>query len=327
MLTFIMMFLQLAHSQSMLNPGGPAARSISRLSWIVFVIFLVVTVVMWILIAWVAVRRRGTLQDHAPVDAEGGFSWILIGGLAVPFVVLTVVFVLNVDTLSGFPMEDGAVKPEIRVVGHQWWWEIQYLSDDPTQQFTTANEIHIPAGKMVDIELVSHDVIHSFWVPRLHGKEDLIPGQPNIIRIRADQPGTFRGQCAEYCGEEHAHMIILVVAQTPADFAAWKEKQLAPASQPADAEGQHGEELFLSGPCALCHAIRGTGAGGTIAPDLTHLASRQGLAANMLDNNMANLEAWVTHAQSLKPGSKMPDLAEFTGADLRSLVAYLQELN
>jgi cytochrome c oxidase subunit 2 len=327
MLVFAAVLLQLAGSQSMLNPGGPAARSISRLSWIVFIIFLVVTLVMWALIAWVAVRRRGTFEEHAPYDAEGGFSWILIGGVVVPFVVLTFIFILNVDTLSGFPMHDGQMKPEIRVVGHQWWWEIQYLSDDPSQEFTTANEIHIPAGKMVDVELVSNDVIHSFWVPRLHGKEDLIPGQPNMIRIRADQPGTFRGQCAEYCGEEHAHMVILVVAQSPDDFNAWRQRQLSPAVQPADAEGQHGEQIFLSGPCALCHSIRGTGAGGSIAPDLTHLASRRGLAANMLVNNTANLEAWVTHAQSLKPGSKMPDLAEFTGEDLRSLVAYLQELH
>lgn len=326
MLLSAMFLFQLAGSQSMLNPGGPAAHSISRLSWIVFLIFLVVTVVMWGLIAWIAVRHQGTFEHHASVDAEGGVSWILMGGVVVPFVILTVIFILNVDTLSGFPMHDGEVKPEIRVVGHQWWWEIQYLSDDPSQQFTTANEIHIPAGKMVDVELVSHDVIHSFWVPRLHGKEDLIPGQPNTIRIRADQPGTFRGQCAEFCGEEHAHMVILVVAQTPDDFDAWKQKQLQPAVQPTDAEAQHGEQLFLSGPCALCHTVRGIGAGGSVAPDLTHLASRRGLAANTLVNDTANLEAWITHAQSLKPGAKMPDLAEFNGEDLRSLVAYLQEL-
>lgn len=321
-----MILFQLAHSQSMLNPGGPAAHSISTLSWIVFLIFLVVTVVMWVLIGWIAVRRRGTFEQHGPADAEGGVSWILIGGVIVPFVILTVVFILNVDTLSGFPMHDGEVKPEIRVVGHQWWWEIQYLSDDPSQQFITANEIHIPAGKMVDIELVSNDVIHSFWVPRLHGKEDVIPRQPNMLRIRADQPGTFRGQCAEFCGEEHAHMIILVVAQAPDDFNAWRQKQLQPAVEPADAVAERGEQIFQSGACALCHTIRGIGAGGSVAPDLTHLASRQGLAANTLVNDTANLEAWVTHAQTLKPGAKMPDLAEFTGEDLRSLVAYLQEL-
>lgn len=319
-------FIQLAQSQSMMNPAGPAARDISTLSWIVFSIFMAVALVMWVLIGWVALRRRGSLAEHFPINVEGGLSWILVGGVVIPFVVLTLVFVLGLKTMSGFPMHDGPINPEIRLIGHQWWWEVQYVGGDPDARFTTANEIHIPTGKMVDIELLSDDVIHSFWVPRLHGKEDLIPGQPNRIRIRADEPGVYRGQCAEFCGAQHAHMAILVVAQAPEDFNAWAAQQRAPAAEPTNSEAQRGEQVFLSGPCAFCHTIRGTEAAGGVAPDLTHIAGREGLGANTLVNNTANLEAWLTHAQSLKPGVKMPDLTEFTGEDLRSLVAYLQQL-
>jgi cytochrome c oxidase subunit 2 len=319
-------FIQLAQSQSMMNPAGPAARDISTLSWIVFSIFMAVALVMWVLIGWVALRRRGSLAEHFPINVEGGLSWILVGGVVIPFVVLTLVFVLGLKTMSGFPMHDGPINPEIRLIGHQWWWEVQYVGGDPDVRFTTANEIHIPTGKMVDIELLSDDVIHSFWVPRLHGKEDLIPGQPNRIRIRADEPGVYRGQCAEFCGAQHAHMAILVVAQAPEDFNAWAAQQRAPAAEPTNSEAQRGEQVFLSGPCAFCHTIRGTEAAGGVAPDLTHIAGREGLGANTLVNNTANLEAWLTHAQSLKPGVKMPDLTEFTGEDLRSLVAYLQQL-
>jgi cytochrome c oxidase subunit 2 len=317
-------FIQLAQSQSMMNPAGPAARDISTLSWIVFSIFMAVALVMWVLIGWVALRRRGSLAEHFPINVEGGLSWILVGGVVIPFVVLTLVFVLGLKTMSGFPMHDGPINPEIRLIGHQWWWEVQYVGGDPDVRFTTANEIHIPTGKMVDIELLSDDVIHSFWVPRLHGKEDLIPGQPNRIRIRADEPGVYRGQCAEFCGAQHAHMAILVVAQAPEDFNAWAAQQRAPAAEPTNSEAQRGEQVFLSGPCAFCHTIRGTEAAGGVAPDLTHIAGREGLGANTLVNNTANLEAWLT--QSLKPGVKMPDLTEFTGEDLRSLVAYLQQL-
>ena len=319
-------FIQLAQSQSMMNPAGLSARDISTLSWIVFSIFMAVALVMWVLIGWVALRRRGSLAEHFPINVEGGLSWILVGGVVIPFVVLTLVFVLGLKTMSGFPMHDGPINPEIRLIGHQWWWEVQYVGGDPDVRFTTANEIHIPTGKMVDIELLSDDVIHSFWVPRLHGKEDLIPGQPNRIRIRADEPGVYRGQCAEFCGAQHAHMAILVVAQAPEDFNAWAAQQRAPVVEPTNSEAQRGEQVFLSGPCAFCHTIRGTEAAGGVAPDLTHIAGREGLGANTLVNNTANLEAWLTHAQSLKPGVKMPDLTEFTGEDLRSLVAYLQQL-
>ncbi len=320
--------LQMNGSQSMMSPVGAASQSITTLAWIVFGVFIAVSVLMWVLITWVAVRRRGTLNDAPPPESPGGQSWILVGGLMIPLVILTVLFILNLNVMAGFPIHsDSDPPPEIQVIGHQWWWEVQYVAGPVSEHFSTANEIHIPVGRDVDIGLTSTDVIHSFWIPRINGKEDLVPGQPNMIRIRADQPGTYRGQCAEYCGAQHAHMIILVVAQTPDEYDAWLAHQRLPATEPSSDEAKQGEQVFLTGACALCHAIRGTDAAGGIAPDLTHMASRQGLAANTLANDTANLEAWVTHAQSLKPNVIMPNLTQYTGVQLRDLVAYLQQLN
>jgi cytochrome c oxidase subunit 2 len=173
---------------------------------------------------------------------------------------------------------------------------------------------------------MTNDVIHSFWVPELHGKVDLINGQRNYIRVEADRAGSYQGQCAEYCGEQHAHMMLLVVAQPEQDYQAWYSGQLSPAGEPMSADALHGRDVFMGAACAFCHQIRGTEAHGGVAPDLTHIASRSGIAANSYENNDANLEAWVTHAQSLKPGAKMPDLAAFNGKDLRDLVAFLRQL-
>jgi cytochrome c oxidase subunit 2 len=319
--------LQLSESQSMLRPAGPAAGEISTLGWAVFITFLVVAFVMWLLFWWLAVRRRGSVSDHAPVEPEGGHSWIFVGGVGIPVAVLTTFFIWNLDTMGSFPIhKDVDPPPQIRVIGHQWWWEVRYISGSPQDQFATANEIHIPVGEDVDVELISGDVAHSFWIPRLNGKEDLIPGQPNEIRLRADQPGVYRGECAEYCGAQHAHMIVLVVAQPPDEYQAWMAHQREPAATPQDDQAKTGQQIFLSAACAFCHAIRGTGAAGGVAPDLTHLASRRGLAANTLVNDTADLEAWVTHAQAFKPEVGMPDLTQFSGADLKSLTAYLQEL-
>jgi cytochrome c oxidase subunit 2 len=323
----MLLLLQVTGSQSMMNPAGPATRRISTLGWIVFLTFLIISFIMWIIIFWIGVRRRGTLDKHDSLESEGGQNWILAGGLLVPLAVLTVMFILNLDVLSTFPMRGKDPPPSIVVVGHQWWWEVRYVSGPVDTHFTTADEIHIPINRMVDIELLSADVIHSFWVPRLHGKEDLIPGQPNMIRIRADRPGVYRGQCAEFCGAQHAHMGLLVIAQEPAAYNAWLAHERQPASEPTTPDAKEGEQVFLSGACALCHAVRGTPAGGDVAPDLTHIASRKSLGADTLVNDTSNLEAWITHAQSLKPGVAMPDLTEFSGTQLRDLVAYLQQLH
>jgi cytochrome c oxidase subunit II len=314
--------------QSSLNPHGPAAREIGNLEGWILGVFCLVTVVMWVLIVIAVLSRRGSLEEHAPVDTGGGQKWIVIGGFAIPVLILAGVFMSGVDVLADFPMHDGAMlmPAQIRLVGHQWWWEIYYLEGPLQHHFITANEIHIPAGQPVDIDLASYDVIHSFWVPELHGKVDLVPGVRNRIRIQADRPGTYRGQCAEYCGEEHARMILLVVAQTSEDYGRWVTNQLQDAAVPANAQQSEGQELFQQRACSLCHTIRGTLAQGRVGPDLTHLASRQKIAANLLDNDTANLAAWAVHAQALKPGVLMPNLSEFDGEQLRALVAYLQNL-
>jgi cytochrome c oxidase subunit 2 len=313
--------------QSTFAPGGPSARALSHLGWFVVLLFLAVAAVMMLLFMWVALRRRGTFEEHAPYNIGGGQSWILIGGFLIPAVILAAVFVLTLRTMEAFPLHDGGQRePEIRVIGHQWWWEVHYPGASPDQRVVTANEIHIPTGRPVELALDSADVIHSFWVPRLHGKVDLVPGWHNRIRLQADQPGRYPGECAEFCGAQHAHMRLLVVAESPDDFARWLAGQRAPGTAPSTADAVRGQSLFVSRACGLCHTVRGTAALGSVGPDLTHLASRRGLAANSFPNDTAHLTAWVTNAQALKPQAQMPNVTNFTGEELRSLVGYLQQL-
>lgn len=315
--------------QSTFNTQGPAASRIATLSWAMVITFLLASLIMWGLLL-VVIRHRGSLAEHAPVDAGGGQGWIAIGGLLIPLAVLCVFFVLGLNLLASFPLHEAqaqsAAKPDILVTGHQWWWEVQYLNGPTNEHFTTANEIHIPANQPVTLELKSADVIHAFWVPSLHGKVDLIPGHPNFIRIEATHPGNFAGECAEYCGEQHAHMRLLVVAESADEYQAWRQQMLKPSATPTSPDALAGEQVFMSAPCIMCHTVRGTDAGGRVAPDLTHLASRQFIAADSYPNDNADLEAWVTHAQSLKPGALMPDLTQFRGEELRELVAYLRQL-
>jgi cytochrome c oxidase subunit 2 len=215
----------------------------------------------------------------------------------------------------------------IEVIGHQFWWEVQYLAPVPSERVTTAHEIHIPVGQPVRIQVQTRDVIHSFWVPNLHGKVDLIPGQVNTIWLQADTPGVFRGQCAEFCGLQHALMGFLVIAQPPAEFAAWLEHQRQPAALPTDPAVARGQEVFLSAPCMLCHTVRGTGTGamGQAAPDLTHFGSRRTIAAATLPNTRGNLAGWILDPQHIKPGNRMPAV-HLAPADLQFLLDYLESL-
>jgi cytochrome c oxidase subunit 2 len=218
----------------------------------------------------------------------------------------------------------------IEITGHQWWWDVKYKNPDPSQVFETANEIHVPIGRPVSIDLRAADVIHSFWVPNLTGKQDLIPGQDNVVSFTARRAGRYRGQCAEFCGWQHAHMAFWVIVQSADDFEAWRHVQLMAANPtPGDeSEAQQvlkGKDTFITRGCALCHTIRGTDAGGRTGPDLTHLASRSTLAAGTLPNTKQDLIAWIADPQSIKPGNKMPkvplDLSE-----LDALGEYLRTL-
>lgn len=313
----------------MFGTAGPAAAKLARLGWYGLLAFMAATLVTVCLIVWLALRRRGTLAEHEPIEAEDrGQSWILIGGFAIPFVVLTFLFVATVDTLNAFPMMDGHEQlPDVVVTGHQWWFEVDYqFAGRPDENVTTATEIHVPVGRPMTIALRTADVIHSFWVPKLHGKVDLIPGQTNFIRVQADRPGTYQGECAEFCGEQHAHMRLMVVADTPEQYQRWLTQMRADAAEPTDALAKRGQDVFLSQACALCHTIRGTLAQGGVGPDLTHVGSRLTLAGGQLTNTPGNLGAWVTSAQNLKPGAQMPNLATLDGSDLRALIAYLESL-
>ncbi|HEX7020125.1 MAG TPA: c-type cytochrome, partial [Gemmatimonadaceae bacterium] len=233
-------------------------------------------------------------------------------------------FLVSMTAMAKYP----AARPRltIHLDGHQWWWNASYEFAQQSAQFHTANEIHIPVGKTVRFLVTSKDVIHSFWVPQLQGKMDLIPGDTNDVRILARKPGTYRGQCAEFCGQQHARMGIVIVADDSATFERWVSRQLADGSPPRDSLALEGQHLFVSGPCAMCHTVRGTPALADVAPDLTHLASRGTIAAGTLPNTPGNLEAWIANAQALKPGVKMPAITQYDGRQLRAIAAYLGEL-
>jgi cytochrome c oxidase subunit II len=302
-------------TQSALHPAGPAAAEIAWLWWFMFWAFTAVFALVVMLLAWAIVKRPG--PAHGPPLGRNGF--IVGGGIVLPLVVLTPLFLLSLNASATLNR-----KPEgltIRVVGHMWWWEVRY----PQQRFVTANEIHIPAGQPVRLEMTSADVIHSFWVPRLHGKRDLIPGLETVFWIQADEPGVYRGQCAEYCGTQHANMAFHVVALPQEEFEAWLAAPRQPRSIPESAVDRSGYGIFLKAGCSQCHAIEGTPAIGTAGPDLTHLGSRGTIGAGMLPNTRGNLAGWIANPQAIKPGAKMPR-TYLGGDDLMALVSYLESL-
>jgi cytochrome c oxidase subunit 2 len=213
----------------------------------------------------------------------------------------------------------------IEVTGHQWWWEVRYQDVDASSIFTTANEIHIPVGVPVTFSLKSTDVIHSFWVPNLHGKKDLIPGKISTIWLQADNPGVYRGQCAEFCGHQHAHMALWIFAESREQFDAWRRNQIQSAVSPANYSEQRGQQVFLTSACVMCHAINGTPAGANAGPNLTHLATRNTIAAATLPNDRDHLAQWVDDSQKIKPGNRMPP-NKFSPEDMQALLDYLQSL-
>ncbi|MEZ4869104.1 MAG: cytochrome c oxidase subunit II [Caldilineaceae bacterium] len=310
-----------SRAPAVLDPHGPAAVQISGLSWLLIGLGTLVYVgVSGFLLA--ALFRRRQAQRAVGVSRENGGPPIVIwGGIVMPVVVLLIVFGLTLNTLIALSAPEHPDELVINVIGHQWWWEVEY----PAQEILTANEIHIPVGQPVRIRLMAEDVIHSFWVPQLHGKLDMIPGQTNTFRIQADTPGAYRGLCAEFCGIQHARMLFLVVAKAPADFVAWVETQRAPAAAPTTTLAEQGQALFLDSTCAQCHAIAGTTAAGQLGPDLTHFASRSEIAAGVLENNRTNLATWITDPQKIKRGSLMPATL-LTVTELEALLAYLESL-
>jgi cytochrome c oxidase subunit 2 len=288
-----------------LSPASDATDRVAGLGW--FMIITAAIVYAIVMAAMVLALRRHRQRDAIAVDlSDPGVRGIVIGGIILPGLVLGAIFAVAETALGRYP--DPRPSLTIRVTGHQWWWEVEYLMPDPTQHFKTANEIHIPVGTPVRLVLTSADVIHSFWVPRLQGKIDLIPGDTNEVRLMARTPDEYRGQCQEFCGAQHAHMGMRVVADDSATFARWLGNQLADAKQPIDSFLLAGQQAFVGGACALCHTVRGTPALARVGPDLTHVGSRATIGAETVPNNLGTLEAWIANAPALKPGTKMPTM-------------------
>jgi cytochrome c oxidase subunit 2 len=305
-----------------LTGSGPLANPVVALTWGLLVISIaVVVIVTGLVVAGVFARRMKT-TDAARVAVRpsgDGLRWLWIG-MSVSTVALVVSLVWTVAVLAQINTPGAASPLTIRVTGLQWWWRAVYQPDRPGERFETANELHIPVGVPVRIELLGGDVIHSFWVPQLNGKTDTIPGRMNVMWLQADRPGRYAGQCTEYCGLQHAKMSAVVIAEPMADFRAWQAGQLKAAT------GQSGEgRALFEGRCAKCHAVRGTSATGALGPDLTHLMSRGAIAAGAAPNTLGALEGWVANPQGIKPGALMP-ASYLTGPQLQSVAAYLETL-
>jgi cytochrome c oxidase subunit II len=311
---------------SALDPAGPFAAAIASLWWVfLWVTAAVYAIVIAFLVAALIRARRERPISGTRRPAHERRAHIAIGA-GVALTVLVLVGFTIADFASGRDLHPEVADPlRIRITGHQWWWEIEYDHASPDQRVRTANELHIPVNRPVELVLTSADVIHSFWAPNLHGKKDLIPGHTTRQVLTATRAGRFLGQCAEFCGHQHAHMRLLVVAQPATAFEVWRQQQLQSARTPATPDEMRGQDVFLKSSCGLCHAIQGTQASATVAPDLTHLASRQTIASGVLPNTPEYLASWILDPHRLKPGVRMPS-GTVAPRDLPPLVAYLSSL-
>jgi cytochrome c oxidase subunit 2 len=312
---------------SALQAQGEAAGRILQITWVLMIggglIFVAVMLLLGLALAGPPSWRKRLGQR----------AWIVGGGIAFPVVVLSALLLYTFAAAAGMGRaQQVPAAARIEVAGELWWWRVRYLDAAGATLLETAIDIHVPVGQPVDLQLVSHDVIHSFWVPNLAGKVDLIPGRTNRLRLHAREPGIYRGQCAEYCGAQHARMALQVVAQPVPQFQAWLavQQQAVGAGSAVDAADTQtlarGQALFGESRCGVCHTVRGTPANGTLGPDLTHVGSRRTLAAGTLPNGPQTLAAWITHSQDFKPGVRMPAYRQLAGADLQALTAYLASL-
>jgi cytochrome c oxidase subunit II len=323
--TIVLLLGGCAGMQSALEPAGPQAARISHLWWLMCAICTAVFLLVMGFLLYAVFHTRRNASDAADPSDERRMIIAVGEAVALTVGILFVLLVVNVSAGRGLASLRTPDPLTIEVVGHQWWWEVHYVDPVPSQHVVTANEIHIPIGRPVALKLTSRDVIHSFWAPNLHGKRDLIPGHTTTMWFQADKSGVFRGQCAEFCGHQHALMAFLIIAEPPDQFAAWLEQQRQMAAQPADERQERGQEVFLSSPCLMCHSIRGTPAGGRLAPDLTHLASRRRIGSGTMPNTPGHLAGWILDPRHIKPGNKMPPTI-LAPDDLQALLAYLESL-
>jgi cytochrome c oxidase subunit II len=304
-------------SPSILEPAGPAAERVETLWWPMFWIatgvFLVVAAML------VKTALNGRARQDSGIDkreVSWGEPFVAIAGVFIPVLILGGVYLFSLRQMDALAGDSEGSETAIEVVGRDWWWEVRYPNGA-----VTANEIHIPVGEPVEVELTTADVIHSFWVPRLQVKTDQIPGEVNRTWLEADRPGVYRGQCAEFCGLQHANMVFYVIAEPRADYEEW----LANEAAPAESTGAEGEQIFLESSCAGCHAVRGTDAEANLGPDLTHVAARTTLAG-VMDNTRENLLEFVRNPQDIKPGVTMPP-TELSEDELEAVVDYLGGLD
>jgi cytochrome c oxidase subunit 2 len=303
-----------------LDPQSPQARAIYDLAIPSTIIFALIFVIVTGAIIYAILRFRARPGEADPKQIPGNkkveTAWTII-----PFLIVIFLFVITLKAMNRADPPP-APSPDLVVTGHQFWWQADY----PASGVTTANEIHIPIGKPLCVRLESKDVLHEFWVPKLTRKMSNVPGQPNYIWLQADKPGTYIGQCSEFCGTQHAWMRIVIVAHEPAQFEEWQQAQLRPAQAPVDDMRAKGLEIFRTETCINCHAINGVpGANSRVAPDLTHVGSRRQLAAGIIENTPENMRRWVKNPQAIKPGALMPDFY-LDDQQIDQLASYLSSL-
>jgi cytochrome c oxidase subunit 2 len=314
--------------QSPLAPAGEQAASIHSLFWLMVAVcgFMYLLVLGGLGVSvWRAWRRRGEIAEPSINPADRGLNRTLLlwGGLIVAGLTTLIVGSFLVErTIAGARSRDAL---EVRVTGHQWWWRIQVLDPATGDWIETANELHLPLGRTTRVSLGSSDVVHSFWVPNIAQKLDLIPGRINLVDLTPTRAGWFRGQCAEFCGVQHAHMALDVKVESPQEFARWLASQRRPAAGPVGPEAARGQQVVTQGQCAMCHAIRGTPAVGRAGPDLTHFGGRRSVAAGTLTMSRGAVQGWVTQPQAVKPGTMMPPVA-LSPADADAVSRYLMDL-
>jgi cytochrome c oxidase subunit 2 len=311
--------------ESAFDPAGIQASRISDLWWFMFW----TSATIWVVVVgflFFALKRGRSANRPLPEPAGEKTmqrAVIIATGFTVIVLVATLVYSVSTGSAMASLPSDNALR--IKVTGHQWWWEFEYEDSLPSRTLVTANEIHVPVGEPIQLVGTSRDVIHSLWAPNLFGKKDMIPGKATAMWFQVDRPGTYRGQCAEFCGHQHAKMAVVIVAEPREKFDAWYKQQLQPAATPSDSLAAEGQKVFMSKGCPLCHTVGGTLAMGTLGPPLTHIGSQQTIASGTLANNRGNMAGWIIDPQSIKPGVRMPP-NDLSGPELQAILAYLEGL-
>lgn len=305
---------------STLETNGLKADQVAALWWFMFWLAAFVFIVVMALLLF-AIFRPQRAQAPSTENQRRDIGFVVVGGAVIPALILVFLFLVTLHTMVVQASPPRQTRLTVAVIGHRWWWEFRYLG----RSVTTGNEVHVPVGQPVRLELTSADVIHSFWVPQIQQKTDMLPGHINTTWIEATQAGVYRGECAEFCGENHANMDFIFVADPPGRFTAWLARQRQPGPVPSTPLIEQGQQAFLGSACVYCHTIAGTNATGAVGPDLTHLASRRTIGAGLLPNTPGNLAGWIANSQAIKPGNYMPPM-NLDPRAMQALLAYLNTL-